>query len=425
MKVALVQPYYFNVWEALGSAYIAAYVKKHYQKPLIFDTYQGFFDSEETILKGAADCDVVGFSCTSPTFKPGVEIAKKLKAINPKIHTVFGGFHPSAVPNDCLEEDSVDQVVVGEGEQAFLQVIQGNRAPIVYGEKFTEFNEFFPDRHVIRNERTINLCQTQIGKRITSFMSNRVCPLQCTFCAERIVTGRPNKVTNPIRERDPKHLLDEIQSVTNTFGLDYFKFADATWNTSPAKVIAFCEEKIRRGFTVPFEANIHATFTNEEMFEAMKAANCNQINVGCESGSPKILRDVKKGLMVDRLVRVFDWAKKHGIERRGYFLIGMPNETEEDIRMTEALVDRIQPEVFGITVICPYPGTDLYDPKRMKDWDWTFTDEYSNPYWSTPHFSNLDLKKWQKYLMDKFSKTLSWHNKMLLEGNTISSECQT
>ena len=425
MKVALVQPYYFNIWEALGSAYIAAYAKKHYGKPLEFLTFQGYFDSEEKILKEAADCDIVGFSCTSPTFKPGVRIAQKLKAINPRVHTVFGGFHPSAVPNDCLEEEGVDQVVVGEGEQAFLQVLRGNRAEIINGDKFTEFNEFFPDRHAIHNQRTIDLCERQIGKRITSFMSNRVCPLQCTFCAERIVTGRPNKVTNPIRERDPKHLLDEIEMVTKQFGLTYFKFADATWNTSPAKVIAFCEEKIRRGLKIPFEANIHATFTNEAMFEAMKAANCNQINVGCESGSPKILRDVKKGLMVDRLIQVFDWARKHGIERRGYFLIGMPNEKEEDIRMTEALVERIQPEVFGITVICPYPGTDLYDPARMKDWDWTLTDEYSNPYWSTPNFSNQDLKKWQKYLMDKFSDTLAWHNKMLIEGNTIGSECVT
>src|SRR5690606_15866080 len=99
MKVALIQPYYFNVWEALGSAYIAAYTKKHYRKPLVFETYQGYFDSDETILKRASDCDIVGFSCTSPTFMPGVELARKLKAINPKIHTVFGGFHPSAVPN--------------------------------------------------------------------------------------------------------------------------------------------------------------------------------------------------------------------------------------------------------------------------------------------------------------------------------------
>src|SRR5262249_2250139 len=136
-------------------------------------------------------------------------------------------------------------------------ILEGNRDPILRGEKFAGLNDLFPDREVIHNVRTVDLCERQIGKRITSFVSNRVCPMQCTFCAERIVTGALNRVTNPIREREPGHLLDEIQWIAERYGLTYFKFADATWNTSPQKVVAFCEEKVRRGFRLPFEANIH------------------------------------------------------------------------------------------------------------------------------------------------------------------------
>ncbi len=423
MKAVLVQPYYFNVWEALGSAYLAAYARKFSGIPnLEIQALQGYFDSEETIIAAAADADVVGFSCTSPTFKSGLGIARRLKALNPGLRTVFGGFHPSAVPHDCLEDPAVDQVVVGEGEHAFVEVLRGSHEPIIYGEKFTELDEIFPDREVIHNERTIDLCERQMGQRITSFLSNRVCPLQCTFCAERIVTGALNRSTNPVRERDPGHLLDEIEWVAGRYGLTYFKFADATWNTSPRKVLEFCHEKLRRGFSLPWEANIHASFASEEMFQAMQAAGCHQINVGCESGSPKILRDIRKGLSVDRIVQVFEWARRYGIERRGYFLLGMPNETEEDIRMTEQLVERIEPDVFGITVLCPYPGTSLYDPARMKSWDWTFADEYANPYWSTIHFSNHELKGWQTRLMDRFRDVLAWHNRLL--STKVGSECR-
>ncbi|HYW54070.1 MAG TPA: radical SAM protein [Candidatus Elarobacter sp.] len=421
MKVTLVQPRYFNIWEALGLAYIGAYAKRKHRGALEIDYYQGYFDTDETIIEGAKDSDVVAFSCTSPVFKHGLELARAIKQVNPRARTVFGGFHPSAVPQDCLDEEGVDQVVAGEGEEAFLEILDGRTDRLVMGRQFQAFDDIFPDRGLVKNGRAIDLCERQCGKRITSFMSNRVCPFRCTFCAERIVTGVFSRTTNPVRERDPAHLLDEIELVHETYRLDMFKFADATWNTSPEKVIAFCEEKMRRGFTLPFEVNVHCSFVTKEMLRAMKAAGCVQINAGCESGSQRILRDIKKGLSVERIVETFDLAREIGIERRAYFLIGMPNETADDIRLTEKLVERIQPDVFGITVLCPYPGSDLYDPATMKHYDWSTTDEYSNGYWATEHFSNAELKQWQRYLMDKFANNLAWHNKLLSEEGVLSA----
>ena len=248
MKVTLIQPRYFNIWEALGLAYIGAYAKEKFLGKLDISYFQGYFDSDETIIEQSKDSDIVAFSCTSPVFKHGVELARRLKKHNPNIRTVFGGFHPTAVPQDCLEEDGVDQVVAGEGEEAFLKILNGNKDRIIQGDQFQAFNAIFPDRELVKNGRTLDLCQKQIGKRITSFMSNRVCPFRCTFCAERIVTGIFNRASNPVRERDPQHQLEEMRRVHDQYHLDYFKFADATWNTSADKVIAFCEEKIRQGF---------------------------------------------------------------------------------------------------------------------------------------------------------------------------------
>lgn len=414
MKVTLVQPRYFNIWEALGLGYIGAYLKARYRGPLQVDFFQAFFDSDETIVRGAADSEVVGFSCNSPTFAHGAELARRIKEVNPRAWTVFGGFHPTALPDDCLETPGVDQVILGEGERAFLSVVEGNREPKVKGDPVDDINELpFPDRELIRNERDIALAHQYTGKRMTSFQSCRVCPLQCVFCAERIVTGRFNRVTNPVRIVRPARLLDEIERVARQYALDHFKFADATWNTSPEKVIAFCQEKLARGFSLPWEANVHAAFTTREMFRWMREANCVQINMGCESGSPRVLKQIKKGISVERMIEVFDWAREFGIERRGYFIMGLPDETLDDVRLTERLVERLDPEVFGITIVCPYPGTDLYDPARHGSIDWAKTDEYSNDFWSTRHLSNADLKTWQKYLVDKFRDRLTWHHKVM------------
>lgn len=420
MKITLIQPRYFNIWEALGLGYLGAYLKAHAPGPLEIDFYQAFFDSDETIMRGAADSDVVGFSCNSPTFAHGVELARAIKAVNPKAWTVFGGFHPSAVPEDCLATPGVDAVVRGEGERVFLDVVRGNRERLVKGDPVDDVNDLpVPDRELIRNERDIALAHQYTGKRMTSFQSCRVCPLQCVFCAERVVTGVFNRSTNPVRIVRPTRLLDEIEAVARRYRLDHFKFVDATWNTTPDKVIAFCQEKIARGFTLPWEANVHAAFTSREMFRWMKEANCVQINVGCESGSPRILRAIRKGISVERMIQVFDWAREFGIERRGYFIMGLPDETADDLRLTEELVECLDPEVFGITIVCPYPGTDLYDPARHRSIDWAKTDEYSNDFWATPHLSNADLKGWQKHLTEKFRDRLTWHHKVLENPDII------
>ena len=280
MKVSLIQPRYFNIWEAIGHGYIGGYIKREFKGKLEIDFFQGHFDDDRTIVQGARDSDVVGFSCTSPTFRHAVSLARQLKKLNPRIRTVFGGFHPSAVPEDCLEEEAVDQVVVGEGEHAFLRILNGEEAPLIDGEAFAALNEVMPDRHLIKNGRTVDLCEKMAGIRATSFQSVRVCPFRCAFCAERIVTGVYNRATNPLRLREAGHLLDEIEEATRDYSLNYLKFADATWNTSreqTGKVFEFCEEKLRRNFRVPWEANVHATYATREMIFIMKKAGCDRI----------------------------------------------------------------------------------------------------------------------------------------------------
>lgn len=422
MKVTLIEPKYFNIWESIGLAYIAAYIKKNYKGRLEVDYHQAYFDSDEEIISGAKGSDVVGFSCTSPTFKHGVHLARRLKEENPNIHTVFGGFHVSALGPE-INEGSIDQIVVGEGEKAFLDIIEGrSKERIVCGEP-VGFEELpWPDREVIKNRRTIDLCERMINLRITSFQANRVCPFRCRFCAEKTVTGVFNRKTNPVRSRNVEDLLNEIEHVSKKYRLDRFKFVDATFDTSPEYVIRFCEEKVRRGLTIEWECMIHASIADKEMFPWLKKANCKQINVGCESGSPKVLRDMRKGTTVEKIIDVFDWSRECGLERRAFFLLGMPTETKEDILLTEKLVERIRPEVFGVTILCPYPGSDLYDPEKMKGVEWEMTDEYSNDFWSTEHFTNIELKEWQKYLTERFKDRLAWHHKYtdgedVFEGN--------
>ncbi len=420
MKVVLVQPRYFNVWEALGLGYLGACAQKLPHPPEL-SFFQGRFDTDEIIVDAGSTADIVAFSCVSPVFKQAVELARRMKQRNPKVWTVFGGPHPSAVPEDCLREEGVDQVVVGEGERAFEELLGGRRDALINGERLATLDDLIPDRALIKNERTVDLCEQMTGLRIASFQSTRGCPFRCAFCGERAVSGVHHPVDNPVRERSPGHLLDEVETVAGHLRLDHFKFVDATWNTSPGsneRIKRFCEEKLRRGISLSWEANIHAAFATHELLALMKEAGCSMINVGCESGSDRILKTMRKGVTTAKIKEVFEWGRRLGLKRRAFFLIGMPEETDDDLVLTERLVDEIKPDVFGVTILCPYPGSDLHDPSHMRDYDWSVADEYSNPYWGTASHSNADLKRWQQRLTRKFGDILAWHHTAINEGGS-------
>ncbi len=408
MKAVFIQPYYQNVWESIGVGYIMSYCKKHVPD-WEYDFFQGNFDSDKVILDGCQDADVVAFSCTTPTFQHALHLAKMVKEINPRARTVFGSWHPTALKEKTFEDgrDSViDQIVVGEGEMAFANILKGNTDKIVMGSALG-FNELpWPDREGIKNHRTVELCHEMVGQRITSFQANRVCPVNCIFCSEKIMTGRFNRRTNAIRSRDPKDVCDEIEHVIKEFDLDYFKFVDATFDISAQYVIDFCKEKIKRGITTEWECLIHAVFCTEEMFQWLKKSNCNQINIGVESGSDKVLRKVGKGTSTKTVRKVFKWGRTYGIERRAFFILGMPNETEDDLILTDQFIEEIEPDVIGFTILCPYPGSDLYDHEKYRHIDWAGTDEYSNDFWHTEHLTNQRLKEWQAYLNKKYADVM-------------------
>ena len=411
MRIALIHGKYFNSWEALGLAYIASFLRKH--KPEIeFIFFQGCFDSEETIAKESAKSDIICFSCTTPTFPWLVRVGEAIKMINPKARIVVGGYHPSAVPSECLKFKAIDQVVVGEGESAMLDIVNGNTDKIVLG-KMLNFSElFWPDRKLIRNERNIQVAYNDNKKRITSFQGHRGCPFKCCYCADgnRIMCGKQKLV---IRHRDVSDLLNEMEYVTKEFNLDLLKFCDATWNISIKWIIDFCKEKIERKFNIPFYPNIHPGVCSEEMFVAMAEANCFEIAIGVESGSEKILKQIGKGTNRESIRRCVNLAKKARLKIRGYFILGMPEEDENDISETEKFAEELDLNEYGFTILCPWPGTQMYHPKTYANINWEKTDEYSNDFWRTKYLTNEQLKKWQKRLTERFSNRLTWHNEAL------------
>ncbi len=411
MKVTFVSPYYQNVWEPLGLAYIIGYCQKE-----IFDLRVAFchgnFDDNAAILDQCLKSDVVAIGATSPTYAEATRLAKAIKAIKPEIQTVLGGWHSTALQH-TEHFHFFDHSICGEGEQAMSLILQGvkdldswmNLKPL-------EFNELtWPDRAMIKQERHLDLCYKMCGQRIASFQSRRGCPMNCTFCAESCMTGGTK-----VRVRDPEDVLDEIDAVYTDYKIDMFKFVDPTWVAPISAAYDFCHAKIERKNHLPWEAMGHAAFLTKDLLMYMKEANCNQINIGVESGCPDLLIDMKKGVTLKKIRKVFRWCHDVGIESRAFFLLGMPNETLKTAKQTFNFAKKINPDVFGITILCPYPGTDFYDIKKHGHIDWAKADEYGNDFWETENLTNADLKRIQGVFAKAFKDKIPPHMKEIMEA---------
>jgi len=414
MKIVFIQPKTFHTWEALNIGYLASYLKRHGYNDIRF--YSGFFDSNEEIINACKDADIVGFSCTSPQMKHALVLARAIK--NKKNYIVFGGVHPSALPEDCLETGAVDAVVAGEGEDSFLEIVKGNREKIVSGPYIENLDELpFPDRAVIKQERNIKQAYDDNGIRIASIFSSRGCPFRCAFCASNSVWSRKT------RYRSAENILEEFEKVVKDLRVDFVKFSDDTFTVNKRLVSDFCELKLKRDIKTPWGCNVRADNISEGLLRLMHKAGCSQMWVGAESGSAPVLKDMQKGITIESIKRIFKVSKDIGFYRRVYMLLGMPNESLEDIKKSEQLVDEIEPDAVGFTILAPYPGSLFYDRDVHKNVDWSYVDEYENRITSTKYLSNDELHFQQERLVNKYKNKAVFRqrkeNKCQLSGSLI------
>ena len=419
MQVSLVRAKYHSVWEPLNLMYLSAYIKEYYTAdPLEVSIYDGYFDDDDYIVENCSHSNVVGISGTTPQLDHILMLAERIKVENPEVKTVVGGFGPSLEPERCFESPFVDHVVIGEGERALLNVLEGatnrliNVSPIINLDSIP-----FPDRHAVDLERYISIAEREEGRRVTSVLASRGCPFNCTFCVEgkfgtiwgEVLLENQSvvwKSKKKYRIRSPSYIVKEMREVKKRYDIEFFKFSDAETNPSRRFVMDLCKEMVAQGWNTPWGANFRVDKMDEEICSWLEKAKCTEAWFGVESGSPEILKDIQKGISVKMIKNAFVITKRHGLIRRAYCLLGTPLESFETIKQTEALIDEIDPDVVSFSILAPYPGTMYWKPE-FKNVDWSRIDEYSNSLWSSKYLPNKSLKSEQARLMDKYKDKLA------------------
>ena len=408
LSVALVRGKWHSIWESLACGYLYSYTKDLVE-PGDYVFFDGYFDSDEEIIKGCAEADIVGFSGTTSQMPWSLRIAAAIKQRSPDSRIFVGGYGPSVSPEWFIEESisiprgPISGAVVGEGERPWRSILLsgGIQTGVIFEPAIPDLDSIpFPDRDFIKVERCIGVAKREEGRRVTGIFGNRGCLRRCKFCAD----GSPKTIYGvALRERSPKNILDEMEQVAPRYGIEFFKFADPEVNTRPGRIRELTDEFLRRKWRIPWGGNMLANPWEDGDGERLYDAACREVWIGLESGSLEIHKHIGKGVTPNLIRHAFKDAKDAGLMRRAYVLMGTPMETKETIKETEALIDEVMPDTVSFSILASYPGTEYYTPD-MADWDWEHIDEYGG---DANQFHNLGITKMnRRQLLDERNRLI-------------------
>lgn len=410
MKVLLIQPPFTilrtetkKCHPPLGLAYLAGSLKDSFEVKVLDALVEGYDKnkllSKEYLRYGLAfedieqkirefSPDVVGVSCLfSSQIENVYEVFKITKRINNKIITVMGGAHPSAVPEEAIKNETIDFVIIGEGETTLKRLLQAidtgkelsdmeglacriKGQVAIYPKKKYEGsldNIAFPYWDILPLEKyyKINNPHGNPARRIPFLpvITSRGCPFRCIFCSVHNLWG------NNYRKRSAENILKELEYLVHNFGVREVLFEDdnLTFDRERAKKIfqGIIKKKLDISWSTPNGVALQTL--DDEVLELMKASGCYSISVGIESGDEFVLKNIiRKPVVLSKVKPVIDTAKRLGLETTAFFVVGLPGESRIHINNTFRFAEEIKTDNVNFFFATPLPGTRLLGLCREK-----------------------------------------------------------
>ncbi len=384
--IAVKKPNKFSSYQKipLGVGYIASYLSK-YNKPAEINIIERSFEYDIHDLIKKYSPDVVGISSTTQNYNSACLIATQVKAIDSKILVVIGGHHITALPQNLNK--AMDVGVLGEGEETFSEIIRayeknGSSGPVL--DEISGIVFWKEGKIAVTNKRNLikpldNIPfpardKFTIGKEV-NILTSRGCPYKCNYCAA-------GSFWNTVRFHSPEYVVAEIKDIISKHDVNAISIDDDLFIADPKRVKEISrliqEEGINK--KVHFFCHCRANLLNEEIAGHLKSMNVEKIGIGFETGSENILNRIKKGsVTIQQNANALRIAKKYGFTVHGYFMMGMPDETKDEILETYEFI-RVSPiDSFDLSVMIPFPATEVWDYAKSRnlvndDMNWDLLD---------------------------------------------------
>lgn len=332
-------------------------------------------------LKGKS-FDLIGIKCLSVDFYNSLEYCRRIKGYSKNIITVLGSYHPSALPDMVKQYPDIDYIIRGEGELGLANLIQNpdRQKRVIIESALAENLDAlgFPAWHLFNiNEYPI---LPGSGGRFLPIITSRGCPANCTFCCSYTIHGKK------IRKRSIESVMEEIRWLIKDFRVQKISIFDDNFTFYKEHTMKFCELYIKNKFPVNFDIpqGVRMDGIDKEALLALETAGCSYMGIGIESGEQKTLDLIKKGTVISQIEEKINLIKKYShIKLMGFFIIGFPHETENDILKTLDFSLKLKLDYAAFTIFTPFPGTALFD-QMLKE-----------------GYFSIDTFKWDDLLLDR------------------------
>ncbi len=413
-----------------GVAFLSAVLRRHGHVTRLLNINESLgypLDLERIVSDVKAfSPDLVGFSVVSNQFRYALEIGKAIRGYT-DAPFVCGGVHAAMAPHEVLETGIFDYACLGEGEEALVELanaleVHGDTAkiPNIWMKRDgrvikNRVRPFIPLENLPPKDYEIFDFQKMIDAKDgwVGTMVSRGCPFRCTYCFNhRLVdiyrkdTGLPRSRLRYLRHHSVKEVISELEYLLGQYtGIKVFIFDDDLFTLDRDYVQEFCLAYEKR-IAVPFVCNAHVKVFDHAIARSLKRARCRIVKFGLESGSERIRREVLNRPMTNRAVmNAFRIAHDHQLHTSAFVMVGLPDETTEDVFATIDLLAAIRPGRFRWSVFFPYPGTVAYEMAEQKgliDFQkmrslTNFTEE-----------SCLDFGEAHNLLIDKLARAFPW-----------------
>jgi len=352
----------------IGIFYLAALLKEKGYQVEILNWYnlKDFHLAERTFR--ALRPDVIGFSIFNANRWGGIDLARLAKRLLPETKIVFGGVGATFLWEHLLTHfPEIDFVVRGEGEESFGRLLDAlaAKAPSVELQKLpgialrTESGPMATPEADFISE----IDQLPDPARYYTFqhvISSRGCPWNCVFC------GSPTFWKRRVRFHSPEYFVEQLERLSRR-GVSFFYVSDDTFTLRKERVIRICEEILKRGLRITWQAISRVDAIDEEIVYWMRRAGCLQISFGVESGSEKIRNKVlNKKISTEAIKKAFEICRRYGVVPRAYFIYGCPGESKKTIEASVKLIKEIKPLSMICYILDLYPGTALYEEFKRR-----------------------------------------------------------
>lgn len=353
----------------------------------------------------------------TPSFDEAKKIIKLAKQYT-SAKIILGGPHTSSFPESCLKESEADMVVKGEGDITLKEIIEEKPLNKINGLYYKWHNQIIKnsDRCYIQDLDTLphpawhlfDIKKYKSPKLLSKkspvgpIETSRGCIYECTYCNKNIF-GKTFRVKSPIR------VLEEMKYMSD-IGFKEIHVNDDGFSTDMARGKKICRLLIKEKLDLPWVLTngIRIDRVDEELMSLLKKSGCYRVAYGIESGNQTILNNIKKGIKLEHIRKAVKLAKKCGIETQGFFMIGLPGDTEETMQQTIDFAKSLDLDTAKVGITMPLPGTQLYKELEQQGAIKTknlslISQQAQQEIYKHP---NLDWEIIQKYYSEFYKQTL-------------------